>query len=147
MLDGLANQYAVKWVAVKQWQLWQMQNCLLFKGKRCDAVTFALVRNEALGRSGEREFAQAIFNCDLPNRYCAQVRIVVGIHEGIPGRCGQRHIVSDDPQKRACVEQDPHWASPWNVCTSSSGRGSRNSLGMANWPLASPTGRFWMRRG
>lgn len=71
-------------------------------------MTFALGRNEALGRSGEREFAQAMFDRDFPYRHCAQVHIIVRVHEGIPGRRGQGHIVSDEPQKRACVEQDPH---------------------------------------
>jgi len=146
MLDSLANQYTVKGVAVKQWQLRQIQNCLLFEGKRCDGVPFALGRNESLGRIREREFAQAMFDRDLPNRHGAQVHIIVRVHKDIPGRRGQRRVISDDPQKRACVEQDSHRTSPWIACMRSSGSGSKNSGGTANWPLASPTGRLSARR-
>jgi hypothetical protein len=68
MLNGLANQYSVKWIAVKRSQLRKIQNCLLFEGKGGDAVPFSLGRNESLRRIRERKFAETMFDHDLPDR-------------------------------------------------------------------------------
>ena len=73
MLDSLANQYSVKWVAMKRRQLRKIQDGLLFERKRSDALPFTLSRNESLGSIREVKLSQAVFGRDLPNRHSTQV--------------------------------------------------------------------------
>src|SRR5690606_3894523 len=72
------------------------------------------------------ELAQPLFGGDFPRRSRADEDLVAHVADRLSRVGGKSGVVSEPPQQRVGVEEDPHQAASQDR-SSSSGRGSKNS--------------------
>src|SRR5712691_2079113 len=101
--------------------------------------------NVLLRRRWQRKSPQGMFDSDLPSTYRTQIDLVLHLSKHLPSSIGKSWNISNKPEEGARIQQNPHVFSPANAASRSSGRGSKNSGGTVNSPLASPIGRFTLR--
>lgn len=140
MLDGLANEHAVKRVFVKSREFGQMSGCGFFQGECANAMALPLLRDELIHRCGEGNFAKRVFHENFPDGNRTQQYFLRGVGKYLLTHRRERFVVRDDPQKCAGIQQNLHLDCPEKALSRSSGRGSKKLSGMVNWPLAKPMG-------
>ena len=141
VLNGLADQHAIKRVSVQQGKLVKVKNGSLVQRERSDPMPLTLFHNKAIERTGERQLAQGMLDREFPDRHGAEENFVGRIGEDLT--CLRRQVLRarDDPQKCTGIEETLH---PWvrsNARSSYSGRGSKKERGTVNCPLVKPIGR------
>ena len=62
VLNGLADQHAIKWVSVQQRKCVQMKNGWLVQQERGDPMSLTFFHNKAIERTGERQLAQGMLH-------------------------------------------------------------------------------------
>ena len=62
MLNGLADQHAIKRDSVQQGKFVQMKNGWLVQRERGDPISLTFFHNKAIERAGERQLAQGMLD-------------------------------------------------------------------------------------
>jgi hypothetical protein len=67
VLNGLADQHAIKRVSMQQGKFVQVKNGSLVQRERGDPMSLTLFHNKAIERTGERQLAQGMLDREFPN--------------------------------------------------------------------------------
>ena len=78
----LADQHPVERIAMQRGQSAQLRNGGFIQSQRHDKVFFALLRDELRGRLRQGQFAEAVFDGDLPERNGAQEDLIIRVAYG-----------------------------------------------------------------
>ena len=79
MLDGLANEHAVKWVLMKSGKFRQVAGCGFFEGEWADTMALTLLRDELIHWVGKGNPTQRVFHQNFPNGNGTQQNFMRGV--------------------------------------------------------------------
>ena len=92
MLDGLANEHAVKRVFMKCREFGQVSGCGFFQRERADGMALPLLRDKLIYRCGEENLTQRVFHKNFPNGNGTQKDFMGGISKYFP-TCRRERLV------------------------------------------------------
>ena len=84
MLDGLANEHAVKRVFMKCREFGQVSSCGFFQRECADAMPLPLLRDELIHRCGKENLTQRVFHENFPNGNRTQQNFMRGVGKYFP---------------------------------------------------------------
>ena len=83
VLNGLADQHAIKRVSMQQGKLVKVKNGLLAQRERGDPMSLTLFHNKAIECAGERQLSQSMLHREFPDRHGAEENFVGRIGEDL----------------------------------------------------------------
>ena len=93
MLDGLANEHAVKWVLMKSGKFRQVAGCGFFEGEWADTMALTLLRDELIHWVGKGNPTQRVFHQNFPNGNGTQQNFMRGVGKYLPTHQRKRLVV------------------------------------------------------
>lgn len=108
VLNGLADQHAIKRVSVQRGKFVQMKNGSLVQRESGDPMPLTFFHNKAIEGAWERQLAQGMLDGEFPERHGAEKDLIGRIGEDLTRRRRQVFRPCDDPQKRAGIEKALH---------------------------------------
>ena len=104
VLDGLADEHAIKGIAMQRGKLMEVEYGLFMERECRNPMPFPLLHYKTLDRTGQGQLSKGMFHGEFPHRYDTEQHLVGRICEQLP-RSGREFVrTCDDPQECAGVE-------------------------------------------
>ena len=108
MLDGLADEHAIKGVSIQRGKFMEVEYGLFMKQERSNPMPLPLFHHETLDRTGQRQLSKGVLHGEFPHRHDAEQHLIGRIRKQLLRRRREFGRPGDDPQKRAGIEQTLH---------------------------------------